>query len=509
MAVSGQAARWAPLWRSPAKLFGPVALCSAAVAAAGLVLLAGLWSLLIPIYCAALFAAIAFPKHSAAALLVAGIVFEPAAIDFTKPISAALYSMPPGWDHALGLTISPIEVAVVATALSLVLRRSAAYAPLRLPLVVWAVPAVMSLGLLYGLYKGAPANLAYTELRGLLVAVAAFVIAARLGPGHLPFLGRAVVGAVAALAVIVLARYFFIVRAGLLDVPLESAFAHEGSLIFGIGLLVGGARLLHVRDARRILLMSGFCILVTLAMMATGRRAGTLVLLVSGVSFGLLLLPRRPVLVIAAAIPLLLMTGAYLAVYWNQDYGTIAQPARAIRSQFQPSSRDDSSDLYRTIEKYDVVETIRYNRVFGVGFGRPFIQFQQLPDLTSFWPLQSYTSHQSVLWLWLKMGWLGISVFLGLVVVVLSRCLERMRGLTATDANWTLAAVLFSGTLAFIVYATVDLGFAGSRSGASAAVLVALALGLRRSQDVQIGAAEQNPEAAASQSPLPDLGGRD
>ena len=203
------------------------------------------------------------------------------------------------------------------------------------------------------------------------------------------------------------------------------------------------------------------------------------------------------------------MTGAYLAVYWNQDYGTIAQPARAIRSQFQPSSRDDSSDLYRTIEKYDVVETIRYNRVFGVGFGRPFIQFQQLPDLTSFWPLQSYTSHQSVLWLWLKMGWLGISVFLGLVVVVLSRCLERMRGLKATDANWTLAAVLFSGTLAFIVYATVDLAFAGSRAGASAAVLAALALGLRRSQDVQIGAAEQNPEAAASQSPLPDLGGRD
>jgi len=202
------------------------------------------------------------------------------------------------------------------------------------------------------------------------------------------------------------------------------------------------------------------------------------------------------------------MTGAYLAVYWNQDYGTIAQPARAIRSQFQPSGRDDSSDIYRTIEKYDVEQTIRYNRMFGVGFGRPFIQFQPLPDLTSFWPLQSYTSHQSVLWLWLKMGWLGISVFLGLVVVVLSRCLERMRGLATANADWAVAAVLFSATLAFIVYATVDLGFAGSRAAAPAAVLAALALGLRRSGKEQADALEEIPEASAVLPPLADFGGR-
>ncbi len=448
-------------------------------------LLAGLWSLLVPVYCAAFFAAIAFPKHSAGVLLIAGIVFEPSAIDLTKPISAALYSMPPGWDHALGLTISPIEVAVVFTALSLAVRRSASQSSVRMPVVVWAVPGVMLLGLLYGLYKGGPTNLAYTELRGLLVATAAFVIAARLGRDHLPFIARAVVGSVACLAIIVLARYFLIVRPGNLDVPLESAFAHEGSFIFGIGLLVGVARLLHLRDARRILLMSGYCLLVTLAMMATGRRAGTLVLLVSALSFGLLLLPRKPLLVIAAAVPLLLMTGAYLAVYWNKDYGTIAQPARAIRSQFEPSERDDSSDIYRTIEKYNVEETIRYNRTFGVGFGRQFIQFQSLPDLTSFWPTQSYTSHQSVLWLWLKMGWLGISVFLGLAVVVLARCLEGTRRAAANDANWTVAAVLFSATLAFIVYATVDLGFSSGRALAPAAVAAALALGLRSSVPVK------------------------
>ncbi len=475
MTVSETAGSLAPLWRFPTRLVGPGALAVGALAAAGLVQLAGLWSLLIPIYCAALLAAVLFPKHSAAVLLMAGIIFEPAAIDFTKPISAALYSMPPGWDHALGLTISPIEVAAVATAISLMLRHSAGRVPLRLPLAVWAVPAIMFLGLAYGLYKGAPANLAYTELRGLLVGIAVFAITLRLGPQHLPFLARAVIGSVTVLAIIILARYFFIVRAGTSQVPIESAFAHEGSFIFGIGLLVGLARLLHLRDLRSILLTGGYCVLVTLAMMATGRRAGTLVLVASVLSFGLLLFPRRPVLVIAAAIPLVLLSGAYLAAYWNHDYGTIAQPARAVRSQFEPSSRDDSSDLYRTIEKHDVIETIRYNRVFGVGFGRQFIQFQSLPDLTSFWPLQSYTSHQSIAWLWLKMGWLGISVFLGLIAMVLARCLVQMRGLNVSDTGWTAAAVLFSAMVAFAMYATVDLGFASSRAVAPAAAIAALA----------------------------------
>lgn len=479
MTASRVAPRGTPIWMFPTRLLGPIGITFASIAAAGLVAVAGLWSLLIPVYAAAAVLAIAFPKHSAGALLVLAIVFEPAAIDFTKPISAALYSMPAGWEKALGLTISPIEVTVLLTATSIVLRRQANLLPLQLPAVVWAVPAIMFIGLLYGLYKGAPANLAYTELRGLLVGIATFAIAIRLAPGNLPFITRATFAGVTALALIVLARYFLIVRPGDSGVPIEMAFAHESSLVLGIGLLIGATRLLHVRDARSILLLGAFCLLTLLAVMATGRRAGILVVMVSGLSFGLLLLPRRPILVLTLAIPLLAMTGGYLAVYWDKEYGTLAQPARAVRSQFQPSARDNSSDIYRDIEKYDVVETIRYNRIFGVGFGRPFIQFQRLPDLTSFWPLQSYTSHQSVLWLWLKMGWLGISVFLGLIAIVLTRCRIHMSHLAVSDPAWTVAAVIFSATLAFLVYASVDLGFAGSRAVAPAAILAAIALTLR------------------------------
>ena len=122
---------------------------------------------------------------------------------------------------------------------------------------------------------------------------------------------------------------------------------------------------------------------------------------------------------------------------------------------------------------------MRVNRVFGVGFGRPFIQFQQLPDLTSFWPLQFFTPHQSVLWLWLKMGWLGISVVLGFVVVLLKRCLEALQENDRDSPAWSTAAALFTVTLMFVVYSTVDIAFAGARQLAPMAVAAALILQLK------------------------------
>ncbi len=453
--------------------------CALAAAGAAVVIaIMGLWSLLLPVYSAALVAAFAYPKHTAATLLALGIVFEPNASDITEPISSAIYSMPPGWEHAFDLTISPIEVAIIAVAVSLFLRRGQAARRLRLPLVALAVPVAIGLGLVYGFMRGGPTNLAYTESRGLLAGFALFYIGARLGPDHLPTMARTVVLGVLGLSTLSLIRYFG-VRSGDSSVPIEFVFAHESALIMGVGLLLGGAQLLRAKDLKGRLLMVGYCAVVFAAMLATGRRAATLVVLIGVLSMGLSLLPRRPILVLSLGGILAIGFTAYLAAYWNQEYGALAQPARAVRSQFDPTVRDESSDSYRQIEKSDVIETIRLNRVFGVGFGRPFVQFQLLPDLKSFWPLQSYTPHQGILWLWLKMGWLGISVFLGFVMLVLQRCRDRMallRHMPIDSLEWMAAAVAFSVVLMFIVYSTVDLGFASTRSLAPAAIAAGIVL---------------------------------
>jgi hypothetical protein len=465
----------------PPRLLALLMVCAAICVSAFSLAVMGLWALLLPVYSLVIVGALFRPAQTALGLLGCVIIFEGHALDFTSPFSRVIYALPPGWEGAFGLTTSPIEVAAVLIAVSVSVQGIANREPFpSLPLIVLAVPVAMCLGMAYGILKGAPTNLVYTETRGLIVGVAIFVAAARLAPGRLELIGRTVVICTFVLALVMISRYLFYVRPGNVDVPPEFQFAHENSIMLGIGLLLGAGRAANARDMRTALGMSLFCALILVAMIVTGRRAATLVLLVGALSMGALLLPRRPVMVVAVGLPLLLAFGAYLGAYWNKEYGASAQPARAVRSQFDPTSRDESSDRYRQLEKANVTETVRVNRLFGIGFGRPFAQFQPLPDLTSFWPMQSFTPHQSILWLWLKMGWFGISVFLGASVVVLQRALEQMRNAGRDERSWMTAAVLFSATLMFLIYSTVDIAFAGMRQVGPMMVVGAIALTLPR-----------------------------
>ena len=474
-------ARPLPAWALPLRILMPLVLLCAAGAAALLVAQMGLWSLLLPVYGLAAIGAIALPKQTAVVVLFAVIAFEPGAIDFTGPVADALYQFPPGWENAFGVTTSPVEVVAVLIALSLSLRGLQGVHSLPpLPLVAQGVLLAIALGLVYGLARGGPSNLAYTESRGLFVGVAVFTIAARLGGANTSTLARIVVAATAILAVTVLLRYLLLIRPGTSGVPAEFQFAHDNSLVLGVGLVVGATRLLTVSGLQARVGLVLYCLLVMASMIVMGRRAATLVLMVGGLSMGGLLLPKRPVLVISLGVPVLLAFAAYLGAYWNKEYGAAAQPARAVRSQIDPNLRDESSDTYRTVEKANVIETIRVNRVFGVGFGRPFIQFQGLPYLQDYWPLQLFTPHQSILWLWLKMGWFGISVFLGFAIVALKRCVEYMRSADTTTPEWSTAAVLFTTILMFLVYATVDLAFAGGRQLLPFAVATGLIFALPR-----------------------------
>jgi O-antigen ligase len=220
--------------------------------------------------------------------------------------------------------------------------------------------------------------------------------------------------------------------------------------------------------------------LMFLAIIVTGRRSGTLCLLVGGVCVWAFILPRKPALMVVIGLVTIVLMSAYVASYWNKEYGALAQPARAIRSQIDPSPRDEQSDLYREVERHNVLQTIRLNRAFGVGLGRPYLLFEPLPDLTGFWPLQHYTPHQNVLWLWLKFGVGGAAAILGLFSVACARALQTMRSSRLGDDRWALGAVLFTIILMYLAYATVDLAFASTRSVAPLMVAVALALSLRQ-----------------------------
>lgn len=451
------------------------AFSGAMVCATGIAIFAGLLGLLLIGYAAMVVAGLAFPRQTALALLALSTAFEPSAIDITGPVGEMIHAFPGGLASALPLTISPVEAGIVAVAVGLLVRRDDAARAPALPMLVWGVPVVIGLGMVYGLAKGGDSAIAYNEARGLLYGILVFFIALRMRTTSPKLFATTALVTSATLASIVLLRYLLMTRGQ--SIATEVAFAHESGIFMGIGFAIGAALLLRTRSLWAGGLLVAHELLVLAAMMGTGRRSATLVLLAAVVMLMWLLAQKRPMLVTALAIPTILLGSVYLGAYWNKNYGAAAQPARAVRSQIDPTARDQSSDLYRLVEAYDVAQTILQSPATGVGFGRPFIEFASLVSLSDSWPLQLYTPHNNVLWLWLKMG-AGIAVVMGMVVLALKRCFVAFSLSPRRAAVPIYPLVLATVLVIYVSYIQVDLALVGTRSTIPLAAALALAFTL-------------------------------
>ncbi len=85
------------------------------------------------------------------------------------------------------------------------------------------------------------------------------------------------------------------------------------------------------------------------------------------------------------------------------------------------------------------------------------------------------TPHQNILWLWLKMGIAGISVFAGAWVLAFSRCVRGVRAVARRAPIPVMAISLGAVLVMYLAYARVDLAFAGVRSSGPLAIALALA----------------------------------
>jgi hypothetical protein len=121
-------------------------------------------------------------------------------------------------------------------------------------------------------------------------------------------------------------------------------------------------------------------------------------------------------------ITFVLLGGAYVALFANST-GGIASPARAVISIISPSSadtRDVSSNLYRTIEDFDLKFTARLDPILGYGFGKQFQQPKILPNISVLDPYYLYIPHNTIYWIWMRLGTIGYLAFwflLGSIIV--------------------------------------------------------------------------------------------
>jgi len=188
--------------------------------------------------------------------------------------------------------------------------------------------------------------------------------------------------------------------------------AHEQSFFFILVLLLLALMFLH--RVQRGLLITILCSLpcLLIALLANNRRADYVALLVGiAVAWILVILLKpesRRVLVPALIICVILCSG-YVIAFRNAS-GTLGLPANAVISVFRPSTtdaRDVSSNLYRTIEDYDLKYTEAQSPLLGYGFGRPFLQPEVLPNVIQLDPYYLFIPHNNVLWIWMRLGPLG------------------------------------------------------------------------------------------------------
>ena len=78
-------------------------------------------------------------------------------------------------------------------------------------------------------------------------------------------------------------------------------------------------------------------------------------------------------------------------------------------------SKSDTSTLWRDIENYDLISTIKENPVFGTGYGHGYLEVIQLPPVD--YALERYCPHNSILGLWGYCGYFGYAAMTLLWVV--------------------------------------------------------------------------------------------
>lgn len=189
------------------------------------------------------------------------------------------------------------------------------------------------------------------------------------------------------------------------------------------------------------------------------RRAAIIALVVALAMMSIVLLWRQPK-TFRRIVPIAIVLAAgYTAAFWNTT-GGLGFPAQAVKAVVEPSSvsaADQSSDLYRTVENFDLNYTIRQSPLFGLGFGQPFYRPVNLPDI-SFFEFWQFMPHNSFLWIWVKMGFGGFVTILYLYARSLTRAAVGLRTAEPTTEVTTLL-LCASYVVMYAIYSFVDIGW--------------------------------------------------
>lgn len=256
----------------------------------------------------------------------------------------------------------------------------------------------------------------------------------------------------------------------------EYATSHGDSLLFACAMVLLIVRLAEQPIRRNLLACVVFLPLIAGGMVANDRRlVWVQVLLALAAFWAMSRRTRFKQFIIRGFLLALPLIAAYVAAGWNSQ-SEVFSPVRTLRSV--GDSDVDASTMYRDLENFNLLATLRLNIILGSGFGHPFLEQVKLPDI-SFFEEYRYMPHNSVLGLWAFCGPFGFSGLTTALAVAMFLAARSYRMAKLPDER--VAAFMVIGTMIiYMIHCWGDIGFSERRSfllvGPSLAIAGQLAL---------------------------------
>jgi O-antigen ligase len=328
---------------------------------------------------------------------------------------------------------------------------------------------------------GGEINIIAYEVRGLLYLILGYLLVVNLlkSPAQVKGLFWVLLLGIALKGVLGSWRYAVTLNGDLSRTSIlsttNSLMAHEESYMFVLFFAFIAVAWLLRTDRTQLLFAVALVLPVALSFLANQRRASVLVLLLALLIIAALVYVttrwRRGLIAVVAVAGLVVLP--LYVVSLSGSEGLIAEPASAFASVYRPDERDQSSNRYRDLENENLRLNIANHPLLGDGFGKPIPLYVPVPDLSEISSLWAYIPHNTVLWVWHRLGFVGFVAFWFLAGRLVVTGFHSAKSLN--DPYFKLVAVMsVVAVTGWIVLGLLDQGFASFRPS----LLVGLMAGL-------------------------------
>lgn len=206
---------------------------------------------------------------------------------------------------------------------------------------------------------------------------------------------------------------------------------HNDTMIFAVSVIAALALFWEKPTRRHLLLLVLWLPFVAVALKLNDRRiayvdiviAAAVIYLVSPMHEMKFKLTRLGL----ALVPVLLL---YTAAGWNQLSSPAFGPVQKVRSIIAPpeNTEEESSNVERDIENFNLMKSWEQNMVMGQGFGHAFTEYIPSNDFRQ--SAFGHIGHNSVLWLlWIGgiTGFTGVLLYLAVALYLAGRTLPLTR----------------------------------------------------------------------------------